>query len=129
MKPDRRYIRERPGDDRIEPVLMLCVGSFTTFDVVRGRQAPALRARRQDRCRHTTHTAHGYLDSRPQRRSVFNAAMAASAPFFDHLAAAYRFPQTALVMDVGGGSGAMLAAILTAHPDLRGTVVDKSMCR
>lgn len=68
----------------------------------------------------------GYLDSRPQRRSVFNAAMAASAPFFDHLAAAYRFPQAALVMDVGGGSGAMLAAILTAHPDLRGTVVDKS---
>jgi hypothetical protein len=68
----------------------------------------------------------GYLNSRPERRSVFNAAMAASAPFFEHLADAYEFGQGARVVDVGGGSGAMLAAILVAHPDLRGTVVDRS---
>ena len=68
----------------------------------------------------------GYLRARPERGSVFNGAMAASAPFFEHLAAAYEFPKGALVVDVGGGSGAMLAAILVARSDLRGMVVDQA---
>lgn len=68
----------------------------------------------------------GYLNARPERGSVFNAAMAASAPFFEALAEAYEFPQDALVVDVGGGSGALLAAILSSHPLLRGMVVDQA---
>lgn len=68
----------------------------------------------------------GYLRARPARGSVFNGAMAASAPFFEHLAAAYEFPNGALVVDVGGGSGAMLAAILVARSDLRGMIVDQA---
>jgi hypothetical protein len=68
----------------------------------------------------------GYLRARPERGSVFNAAMAASAPFFEDLAAKYEFPPEASVVDVGGGSGAMLAAILAAHPELRGSVLDKA---
>ncbi len=68
----------------------------------------------------------GYLRAHPERSSVFNSAMAASAPFFEDLAAKYDFPPGALVVDVGGGSGAMLAAILTAHPDLRGRILDKA---
>jgi hypothetical protein len=67
----------------------------------------------------------GYLEAHPERGSVFNSTMAASAPFFEHLARAYEFPDGARVVDVGGGSGAMLAAILATHPDLRGMVVDK----
>jgi len=66
----------------------------------------------------------GYLRAHPERSSVFNGAMAASAPFFEHLVTAYEFPEAAMVVDVAGGSGAMLAAILAARPDLRGTVVD-----
>jgi O-methyltransferase domain/Dimerisation domain len=66
----------------------------------------------------------GYLGRHPDRRSVFNAAMAASAPFFEHLASRIEFPEGSLVVDVGGGAGAMLAAILGAHPDVRGTVFD-----
>ncbi|MDP9074183.1 MAG: methyltransferase [Actinomycetota bacterium] len=65
-----------------------------------------------------------YLHAHPERGSVFNGAMAASAPIFHHLATAYAFPEAAMVVDVGGGSGAMLDAILAARPDLRGTVVD-----
>jgi hypothetical protein len=68
----------------------------------------------------------GYLNRHPERGSVFNGAMAASAPFFESLAETYAFPPGALVVDVGGGSGAMLAAILSAHPDLRGMVVDQA---
>jgi hypothetical protein len=68
----------------------------------------------------------GYLRAHAERSSVFNSAMAASAPFFEDLAAKYDFPREALVVDVGGGSGAMLAAILAAHPDLRGSVLDKA---
>jgi len=66
----------------------------------------------------------GYLHAHPERGSVFNGAMAASAPVFNHLATEYAFPEAAMVVDVAGGSGAMLAAILAARPDLRGTVVD-----
>lgn len=63
--------------------------------------------------------------------SVFNAAMAASAPFFDHLAAAYRFPQTALVMDVGvpqGGDVYVLSRILHDWDDDRCTDILRN-CR
>ena len=49
--------------------------------------------------------------------------MAASAPFFEHLAAAYEFPKGPLVIDLGGGSGAPLAAILVARSDLRWMIV------
>jgi hypothetical protein len=67
----------------------------------------------------------GYLQAHPERSSVFNSTMAASAPFFEDLARTYEFPSGGRVVDVGGGSGAMLAAILTTHADLRGTLVDK----
>ena len=52
--------------------------------------------------------------------------MAASAPFFEHLAAAYEFPKGALVIDVGGGSSAIQAAILVARSDLRWMIVDQA---
>ena len=32
----------------------------------------------------------------------------------------WRFPATGLVVDVGGGEGALLAAVLRANPGLRG---------
>lgn len=67
-----------------------------------------------------------YLNTHPERGSMFNGAMAASAPFFESLAEVCAFPPGALVVDVGGGSGAMLAAILSAHPTLRGMVVDQA---
>ncbi|ATL68743.1 methyltransferase [Nocardia terpenica] len=40
------------------------------------------------------------------------------------IAAAYPWGALGHVVDVGGGNGALLIAILRAHPELRGTVVD-----
>jgi hypothetical protein len=42
----------------------------------------------------------------------------------DHVAAAYQWSSVGHVVDVGGGTGVMLQAILAAHPHLRGTLFD-----
>ena len=43
----------------------------------------------------------------------------------DAVAASYDFSRLAHVVDVGGGHGALLAAVLRAHPRLTGTVFDQ----
>ena len=40
------------------------------------------------------------------------------------IAAAYPWGTLGHVVDVGGGNGTLLIAILRAHDDLRGTVID-----
>lgn len=42
----------------------------------------------------------------------------------DEIASAYPWNSLGHVVDVGGGSGSLLIAVLTAHGDLRGTVLD-----
>lgn len=65
------------------------------------------------------------LAATPQRSASFDALMGArlvaDAP---EVAAAYAWGDLGHVVDVGGGDGSLLIAILRAHPDLRGTVVD-----
>ena len=67
-----------------------------------------------------------YLRRNPDVAAIFDDAMtdfaslAASA-----IAAAYDFSQWDSVMDVGGGNGLLLAAILRAHPNLRGVLADR----
>lgn len=57
--------------------------------------------------------------------AAFNRSMVAStrqaAPA---ILAAYDFSRFRNIVDVGGGSGAFVAAILQAHPDMRGVVFD-----
>jgi hypothetical protein len=43
----------------------------------------------------------------------------------DEIALSYDWAKLGHVVDVGGGSGALLATLLEAHPGLRGTVVDQ----
>lgn len=66
-----------------------------------------------------------YLAGDPERHARFNAAMSAGteaeAPL---LTAALDYSRFATVVDVGGGSGTLLAAILNAHPGMRGVVFD-----
>jgi hypothetical protein len=63
----------------------------------------------------------------PEEASAFNRAMAsASAPVGPALAAAYDFDEIETVADIGGGSGTLLAAILAAHPRLRGILFDQA---
>jgi hypothetical protein len=53
--------------------------------------------------------------------ALMGARLAAHAPA---VAEAYPWGTLRHVVDVGGGDGSMLIAILQSHPDLRGTVVD-----
>lgn len=62
----------------------------------------------------------------PYESEVFDAAMTAnSRAFAAAVLAAYDFGRFTTVVDVGGGRGGMLAAILAAHPGQRGILVDQ----
>ncbi|MFC0540535.1 methyltransferase [Kutzneria chonburiensis] len=65
------------------------------------------------------------LDAQPSLRQSFDAQMAWR--FVDHagqIAASFPWGRFTSVVDAGGGDGNLLCAILSAHPGVRGTVVD-----
>ncbi|MFD0683227.1 methyltransferase [Actinomadura fibrosa] len=65
------------------------------------------------------------LEADPERSRAFDALMAVQVSFVaDEVATAYDWSGVRHVVDVGGGTGTLLAALLTKHPDLRGTLVD-----
>ncbi|HEX5385635.1 MAG TPA: methyltransferase [Gemmatimonadales bacterium] len=67
-----------------------------------------------------------YLRQHPDAARVFDDAMSdLSALTGPAIAAAYDFGAWESVMDVGGGNGMLLAAILRAHPALRGVLADQ----
>jgi SAM-dependent methyltransferase len=62
-----------------------------------------------------------FLASHPDKAKRFDTAMAAlAAPIAAALASAVDFSDVGLVVDVGGGNGALLDAILRTDPDVRG---------
>src|SRR5215213_1174990 len=65
-------------------------------------------------------TAWGYRQAHPEEDAVFNAAMTAlSAGVVEAIVQSYDFSSMGVLMDVGGGEGVLLAAILAANPALR----------
>jgi hypothetical protein len=69
---------------------------------------------------------YAYLAERPDDSQTFNRAMTAlTANMTDELAAAYDFSGVTTVLDVGGGQGTFLAALLHHHPHLNGVLVDQ----
>ena len=70
-------------------------------------------------------STYDYLAARPAMSAVFDALMAG---LYDGVAArvaqADVFPETGTVVDVGGGKGTFLAAILRARPGLRGVLLE-----
>jgi hypothetical protein len=59
-------------------------------------------------------------------RSLFHGCFAESAAEdHDCFVAAYDFSGCRVVADLGGGGGALLASILSAHPRIRGVLVDR----
>lgn len=72
-------------------------------------------------------TAWEYRAARPEEEAIFNAAMTAlSAGVIQTVANGYDFSGIEVLVDVGGGEGALLAAILAANPALRGVLFDQS---
>jgi hypothetical protein len=66
-----------------------------------------------------------YYAANPEAAAVFNGGMTAlSRMQADAVVAAYDFPATGTVVDVAGGHGTLLAAILRARPGLRGVLFD-----
>ncbi|MGP3690366.1 methyltransferase [Streptomyces sp. IBSNAI002] len=67
----------------------------------------------------------------PALADLFDRSMAASSRMFrpipDHpvITAAARTPTPSTIVDVAGGNGALLGRILIAHPELRGTLLER----
>ena len=67
-----------------------------------------------------------YRAAHPEEGAIFDGAMTAIMLRANrHVLAAYDFGRFATVVDVGGGRGAFLNAILAAHPGLRGVLFDQ----
>jgi len=64
-----------------------------------------------------------YLPNHPDDARIFNESMS-SGPWVASLVEAYDFSGFRRVVDVGGGQGVLLAAILTANPNLHGVLYD-----
>jgi len=66
-----------------------------------------------------------YLDEHPQLLGTFNDAMAENARFeAPRFVAGFDFGRFATLLDIGGGNGALLHAILAAHPASRGIIFE-----
>lgn len=66
-----------------------------------------------------------YFAKNPEPARVFDEAMAGrSAAEITALLAAYDFSDAGHIVDVGGGNGTLLSAILAKYPQLEGTVFD-----
>lgn len=69
-----------------------------------------------------------YLPKDEPRGEIFYTAMAQlSGTEHTPIAAAYEFPATGTVVDVAGGRGGMLRAVLSANPGLRGVLFDREI--
>ena len=67
-----------------------------------------------------------YRSIRPDESAVFDRAMTSlSRRSSAALLAAYDFGHFRTIIDVGGGNGGLLAAVLTAHPDIQGVLFDQ----
>jgi C-methyltransferase len=66
-----------------------------------------------------------YLKTHPELARVFDDAMTDISKLAGPaVAAAYDFGAWGSVMDIGGGNGMLLAAVLNAHPQLHGVLAD-----
>jgi len=72
--------------------------------------------------------AHAFFEMNtkdPEGAAIFNAAMTSFTSAFDAaVVAAYDFSRPRMLVDVGGGQGALISSILRANPGLRGILFD-----
>jgi hypothetical protein len=65
-----------------------------------------------------------YLEANPEIGASFDAIMASDADYRAALADGYDWTGIRHIIDVGGGTGRLLADVLAHHPRLRGTLLD-----
>jgi hypothetical protein len=65
-----------------------------------------------------------YLAGEPEVSAKFQRAMNAGSAFFGGVPAVFDFSQCATVVDVAGGSGALLATVMRASPATHGVLFD-----
>lgn len=65
-----------------------------------------------------------HLAADPVMGASFDATMTAGAEYVADDAQGYDWSEVGHVVDVGGGTGALVAAILQAHPEVHATLVD-----
>lgn len=74
----------------------------------------------------TGRAAYGFLEARPELATDFHQAMQAmTAMIADDLAGLPFWPHVRSLVDVGGGNGSLVAALLQAHAGLLATVLDR----
>lgn len=122
LTPTGELLRAEHPDSQRGPVLArggLYYGALAgLLDAVRGGGTPF-------------EIAHGlpffaHLDAHPERAAAFQASMAArSRREAAAVVAAYDFSAFGSLVDVGGGTGVLLAAVLAAHPDMTATLFDR----
>ena len=67
-----------------------------------------------------------FMDRHPDQSGTFNAAMAdRTRVVAPRIVECYDFSRFGSVVDLGGGDGAMIAAILAAAPEVRGVLFDR----
>ncbi len=65
-----------------------------------------------------------WLAERPTERAAFDGAMAGERDRAAERFAAFEWRENEVVVDVGGGNGALLAELIQQRPELRGIVLD-----
>jgi hypothetical protein len=66
-----------------------------------------------------------YLAAHPEESAIFDAAMTGLSAEVAEAVESYDFSGIGVLVDVGGGEGTLLAAILAANPALRGILFDQ----
>jgi hypothetical protein len=67
-----------------------------------------------------------YLERNAEAGAIFDAMMSSNTAPLGPIVAACDFGGADTIVDVGGGRGELLAAVLRAHPAMRGILADKS---
>lgn len=65
-----------------------------------------------------------YLSCHPEANATFNAAMHGSGTEWTDLPKFYEFDSHETIVDIGGGKGALITAILKANPQMHGVLYD-----
>jgi SAM-dependent methyltransferase len=68
---------------------------------------------------------YAYFDRNPGAAAAYDAAMDTTVDGFEAVGDAYDFTPHRLVVDVGGGHGGLIVALLARFPHLRGIVFDR----